>query len=175
MNTTTKLRASSLTRILASVSGVLCLVMMASQACTPIDGGLTDGFFDDPACSGSPVDITGLWRIEGTGNRQQCIDDKFNADTISLGSIPLEFAQSGDTFELASSPTTEPGGSFEVTNATIRGVCISFTTIEKGRVGTLIYDWRGKLDADRVVRGEFQGDGPSRCVTQGSFSATIAR
>jgi hypothetical protein len=58
-------------------------------------------------------------------------------------------------------------------DTSVRGACVAFTTIEENDARRIHYRWRGRVQSDGSLYGDFEGDGPSACTSQGTFSVEI--
>jgi hypothetical protein len=146
--------------------------------------------WSQPACDGFPEDepyvdkckvalghvsLPDNWAIgslKGNGIRTGCTNDDYNKDFQFSLSKPIWMLQqanvNGPTF------TGSVGDDFKVTDGTITGICISFTTEEKTPSGEIHRTFNGLFDNYAVsFSGDFSGVGPDHCDVSGTFRAVV--
>jgi hypothetical protein len=124
-------------------------------------------FDNDPSCEGDPAPVGGRWTLSGTGSRSSCEEETLNADSFTLSSGELDVKQDGASLSLGRQLE-----GFTLTG-TVRGACVEFQTVESSGGGSISYRWEGKVQSDGSLYGNFTGDGPSACTSQGTFSAAV--
>jgi hypothetical protein len=148
---------------------VLSLLAIITTACVPLDDAALDG--RDCRVSDGAASLGGSWTITGRGSRAECLDSRFNTESFEIDSAAFKVAQD----ELGGLSLAEPRAGFQLTDGSVRGVCLDFTTVEE--IGeaedNLIFEWAGEVRVDDSVTGTFTGQGPSGCVSSGTFTVVV--
>jgi hypothetical protein len=113
--------------------------------------------------------VQGTWRLHGSGKRFGCADPALNTEDAELGSIPFRVHQAGYAL------TVEPGSVTSVFDfdGTVGARCVRFHTVEPSGTSDIRYDFPGEFVGTRSIEGEYSGDGPGPCRSEGSFTLSV--
>lgn len=145
--------------LLMRILGLVLALIVSS--CGPVE--------DDQYGAGAPLaDVSGAWSISGTGVLEDCIDRNFNSDRFTLSAMRLRVTQNRNAMLSANSPR----GGFEFSGA-VTGERVDFVTRETTAGETIEFRFVGQANEIGVIRGDFQGDGPSTCRSTGRFVVKV--
>jgi len=135
---------------------------------------LSDDDMDPYECNelASTATVEGIWKLTGTGERNHCDDDDLDGKHIKLSSKPLKITQSNGGLLLSNYPAKAT--TFHFTNASVKGDCVNFKTLETGPDGSIEYQFSGRFVGNDVIEGKFEGDGPGGCDSDGTFEVSIS-
>lgn len=134
------------------------------------------GSEDAPECAAGalPADLAGTWVVSGSGEWSDCSEEQLDGELTLRSPAPLTVEQAqgagGDSLHLVSAVVLEEG-SFSF-SGTVRGRCVSFSTVETHADGSLSLDFNGKAGGSSIT-GSFSGSGPGGCRASGDFEAGV--
>ena len=115
------------------------------------------------------ADVSGEWSLVGNGNMQGCRDAEYNADKLTLHEISFRVTQGDDATLSADLPTQND---FTFTG-NVMGEKVVFKTRETVEGETIEIEFTGRAKTSGVIRGDFEGDGPYACKSEGRFVVEI--
>jgi hypothetical protein len=113
--------------------------------------------------------VQGTWRLHGSGKRSGCSDPALNTEDVELGSIPFRVHQAGYALTVEPASVTTP---FDF-DGTVGARCVRFHTVEPSGTSEIHYDFPGEFVGTRSIEGEYSGDGPGSCRSEGSFTLSV--
>lgn len=125
---------------------------------------------EDEYGAGEPLaDVSGRWILSGSGVLSDCVDPDLNADTFTLTGITMQVNQDNSA---ALSATIASSNDFEFSGS-VTGERVEFTTREETGNGPIELRFVGQATRVGSLQGEFRGDGPSTCMSEGRFVVEI--
>jgi hypothetical protein len=160
------------------------------------------GCGDDEAEAANPcarpytgASLDGEWELHAKGTRTDCRERRFEGELEIDTTVPLKIAAEAQaTFRDAGWPLAGnvsdafvlriERADFELSgddlprpitfSGVVRGSCVELTLTEQLPDGdSLHYELSGALDAVGRISGNFTGQGPEQCRSEGRFSARI--
>ncbi len=122
-------------------------------------------------------DVSGVWYISGNGVRTRCDDPALLGEVTLHSPLPLLVTQGpldGASYALQlEKPLVPKGGTFSF-DGVVAGACVVFETRESTSAYTLSYNYQGTFDKEASkLSGAFTGEGPSGCISSGTFDVSI--
>ena len=135
-------------------------------------------------------DVTGSWRLEGTGKRRGCTDRRYEGDLEISTTVAIVVTAQEIDAALSEDPAdalvqrivrrsqfslmAESGPSDFHFDGSTDGSCVSFEMVEDlDEGGQLFYELEGTITSDGDIEGNFSGTGPEDCDVEGTFTVDI--